>query len=202
MASLRKLGRQEFGSPENAGRLPSREEVVSLLGDWVKNDKLRTHMYQVGGLLREWARRSGKPEAELWLWEAAGLLHDADWDRWPEEHCGRIIAHGEQEGWDPALLHAIASHGPAHFGVEPVSELDKLIYALDELSGFVHAVSLVRPDGYEGMTVKSVKKKMKEKSFAAQVNRDDITDGAQRAGIPLEDLVQFVIDVQPGLATQ
>ena len=196
----RQLGRQEFGNPAHKGRVPTREEVKELLDGWIKNERLRLHMHQVGGLLRAWAQKKGYDQATSWLWEAAGLLHDADWDQWPDDHCGKIIAYGEEKGWDPDLLHAIASHGPAHFGVDPVNELDHLIYALDELSGFVHAVSLVRPEAYQGMAVKSVKKKMKEKSFAAQVNRDEIVDGASRAGIPLEDLIQFVIEVQPGLS--
>jgi len=196
----RNLGRQEFGNPANKGNLPTRDEVRSLLDEWIKNERLRLHMHQVGGLLRAWAQKKGHDETTQWLWEAAGLLHDADWDQWPDDHCGKIISYGEEKGWDPDLLHAIASHGPAHFGVDPVNELDHLIYALDELSGFVHAVSLVRPEGYEGMAVKSVKKKMKEKSFAAQVNRDEIADGASRAGIPIDDLIQFVIDVQPTLS--
>ena len=196
----RNLGRQEFGNPANKGNLPTRDEVRSLLDEWIKNERLRLHMHQVGGLLRALAQKKGHDETTQWLWEAAGLLHDADWDQWPDDHCGKIISYGEEKGWDPDLLHAIASHGPAHFGVDPVNELDHLIYALDELSGFVHAVSLVRPEGYEGMAVKSVKKKMKEKSFAAQVNRDEIADGASRAGIPIDDLIQFVIDVQPTLS--
>jgi predicted hydrolase (HD superfamily) len=128
-------------------------------------------------------------------WEVAGILHDADWDQWPDEHCRRIIEHLEPDT-DPQLLHAIASHSPKFFGVEPASELDHMLYAFDELSGFIHAVSLVRPDGYEGMKVKSVKKKMKEKSFAAQVDREDIADAASRIGPELDELIQFVIDHQ------
>lgn len=193
------LGRQTFGLPQNAGNLPGRQEVNALLDEWVENERLRTHMQQLGGLLRAWAVRAGLDEQQQWLWEAAGLLHDADWDKWPQQHCARIIEYGENAGWDPELLHAIASHGPRHFGVEPKTELDHMIYALDELSGFVHAVSLVRPEGYSGMKVKSVKKKLKEKSFAAQVDREEITDAAGKAGIPLEDLIQFVIEVQAEL---
>lgn len=193
------LKRQTFGDPANSGNIPNRETIETLLDDWVKNEKLRLHMEQLGLLLRAWAVREGLDETQQNLWEAAGLLHDADWDQWPDEHCARIIAYGEQQAWDPDLLHAIASHGPRHFGVEPVSRLDHMIYALDELSGFVHAVSLVRPEGYEGMKVKSVKKKLKEKSFAAQVSREEIADAAERVGIPLEDLIQFVIDEQQKL---
>ncbi|AFG38419.1 hydrolase [Spirochaeta africana] len=196
----RKLNRQSFGSPGNAGNLPGRSEVDQLLLDWVPNERLRLHMYQLGGLLRAWAERQNLDEHEVWLWEAAGLLHDADWEQWPDDHCARIIDWGESAGWDPELLHAIASHGPLHFGVEPVNELDHLIYALDELSGFVHAVSLVRPEGYAGMQVKSVKKKLKDKSFAAQVNRAEITDAAERAGHSLDELIRFIIEVQPTVA--
>jgi predicted hydrolase (HD superfamily) len=190
------LGRQEFGSAENAGSFPSRQEAVGLMTDWVKNPRLQLHMLQVGAVLRAWAKdRLQLSEAEQEKWEVAGILHDADWDQWPDEHCRRIIEHLEPDT-DPQLLHAIASHSPKFFGVEPASELDHMLYAFDELSGFIHAVSLVRPDGYEGMKVKSVKKKMKEKSFAAQVDREDIADAASRIGPELDELIQFVIDHQ------
>ncbi len=194
--SSHNLGRQEFGSAANTGQFPSRDEAIKLIHDWVDNPRLRLHMAQVGALLRAWARdRLGLDEREQEKWEVAGILHDADWDRWPDEHCRKIIEHLE-DGTDPEVLHAIASHSPAFFGVEPVSPLDHMLYAFDELSGFIHAVSLVRPDGYEGMKVKSVKKKLKEKSFAAQVNRDDIMDASSRIDSELDELIQFVIDHQ------
>ncbi|KGE70954.1 hydrolase [Spirochaeta lutea] len=197
MADLQ-LGRTEFGRPQDRGNLPSPEQVRSLLDEWVPNDRLRLHMEQLGDLMEAWARRQGLDEQTCWLWKATGLLHDADWDRWPEEHCRKIIEYGEAQHWDPRLLRGIASHSPRHFGVDPQSELERMIYAFDELSGFVHAVSLVRPGGYEGMAVKSVKKKLKEKSFAAQVNREEIADAAQKADIPMEELIQFIIQVQAG----
>lgn len=93
-------------------------------------------------------------------------------------------------------MRAIASHGPRYFGVEPESEMDKMLYAFDELSGFVHAYSLMRPQGYDGMEVSGVKKRLKDKTFAAQVSREDISDAAEKAGMPLEDLIRFVIDNQ------
>jgi predicted hydrolase (HD superfamily) len=199
MADLQ-LGRSTFGSPDDIGNLPSPETVEALLIEWVPNHRLRLHMHQVGALMQQWARVKGMDEETQWLWKATGLLHDADWDRWPEEHCRRIIEYGEAQHWDPRLLHGIASHSPSHFGVEPESDLDRMIFAFDELSGFVHAVSLVRPGGYDGMAVKSVKKKLKEKSFAAQVSRDEIAEGAQAAGIAMEELIQFIISVQSQLA--
>lgn len=94
------------------------------------------------------------------------------------------------------MIKAIASHGPRYFGVDPATEMDKMLYAFDELSGFVHAYSLMRPQGYEGMEIKGVKKRLKDKSFAAQVSREDIADASQRAGITVEELIQFVIDNQ------
>jgi predicted hydrolase (HD superfamily) len=97
---------------------------------------------------------------------------------------------------DPEIIRAIASHGPPYFGVEPESKMDKMLYAFDELSGLIHAYSLMRPGGYEGMDVKGVKKRLKEKSFAANVSRDDINDACNRAGIPLDELIAFIIPRQ------
>jgi len=132
-------------------------------------------------------------EDDQWRWEMAGLLHDADWDQWPDEHCKKIIEELEKRNIDPEILHAIASHGPAHFGVEPQTQMDKMLFAFDELSGFVHAYSLMRPNGYEGMDVKGVKKRLKDKAFAASVSRDEINDAASRSNIALEELIEFVI---------
>jgi len=94
---------------------------------------------------------------------------------------------------DPGVLHAIASHGPDYFGVEPQNEMDKMLFAFDELSGLIHAYSLMRPEGYAGMELKGVKKRLKEKSFAANVSREDIQDACARAGISQDDLVTFII---------
>ena len=191
------LGRQTFGRLEDQGRMPSRQEALSLLNEWVSNDRLRLHMHQVAALLEAWARDKLKlPPAQVDLWYLTGLLHDADWDKWPETHPQKIIAWLEERSCDPVLIHGIAAHGPRHFGVEATSDLDRMIFAFDELSGFVHAVSLVRPEGYGGMEVSSVKKKLKQASFAAQVDRQDITEGAPLAGLTLEDLCTFVIQVQ------
>lgn len=154
-------------------------------------------MKQVAHLMKAFAesRNLGDPVAHKWY--LAGLLHDADWDQWPDEHCRKIIGELEARNIDPEIIRAIASHGPRYFGVEPESEMDKMLYAFDELSGFVHAYSLMRPEGYLGMEVKGVKKRLKDKTFAAQVSREDIQDASDRAGIPVEDLIQFVISNQP-----
>ncbi len=193
-ATLR-IGRTVFGDPRNKGRLPSRDEALTLLEDWVANPRLRLHMKQVAALLEAWTKERLNP-ADADLWYLAGLLHDTDWDKWPETHPQKTIAWLEENHYDPDLIHAVAAHGPRHFGVPAANDLDRMIFAFDELSGFVHAVSLVRPGGYEGMEPSSVKKKLKEKSFAAQVDRQDITDGLEAAGLTFEDLCAFVIRVQ------
>ncbi len=191
------LGRNKFGDPANQDNVLSREEASTLLNEWVLNDKLKMHMKQVAHLMKSWATEKEKlDEAGQWRWEMAGLLHDADWDQWPDQHCKKIIAELEQRNIDPAIIHAIASHGPNHFGVEPETRMDKMLYAFDELSGLVHAYSLMRPEGYYGMELKGVKKRLKEKSFAASVSRAEIQDACDRAGIPLEDVINFIIQHQ------
>lgn len=192
------LGRTEFGSPANAGNALTREEANAIFYDWVKNERLQLHMKQVAHLMKCWAlEKEGLNEADAWRWEMAGLLHDADWDQWPEQHCKKIIEELENRNVDPEIIRAIASHGPLHFGVEPVTKMDKMLYAFDELSGLVHAYSLMRPERYEGMELKGVKKRLKEKSFAANVSREDIADACNRAGIELDELIQFIIPRQP-----
>lgn len=195
------LGRTEFGDPAHAGNVMPITEAQALLNSWVKNSRLKLHMQQVAHLMKAWAAEQLKlEEAEQYKWYLAGLLHDADWDQWPDQHCRKIIEELERRQIDPAIIRAIASHGPDYFGVEPVTEMDKMLYAFDELSGFTHAYSLMRPEAYQGMEVKGVKKRLKDKTFAAQVSRTDITDASQRAGVPLEELIQFVIIHQPEAA--
>jgi predicted hydrolase (HD superfamily) len=192
-----KLDRTEFGNKANHGKLPSPEEVMKLFYDWVKNPRLQLHMLQVARLMKCYAAEIEKLDGhEQWKWELTGLLHDADWDQWPEQHCKKIIEELEQRETDPEVMHAIASHGPLHFGVEPENKLDKMLYAFDELSGLIHAYSLMRPGGYAGMDVKGVKKRLKEKGFAANVSREDIADACQRAGLDLDELIAFIIPRQ------
>ncbi len=192
-----KLNRTSFGNPKNKGNVLSREEATNLLSDWVKNERLQLHMKQVGHLMKCWAQeKEGLSEADQWRWEMAGLLHDADWDQWPDEHCKKIIEELEARNIDPEIIRAIASHGPTHFGVEPETKMDKMLYAFDELSGLIHAYSLMRPEGYAGMKLKGVKKRLKEKSFAANVSRDEIMDALDRAGVELDSIATFIIERQ------
>lgn len=194
------LGRTEFGNPANAGNMMTIEEAHALLNEWVPNERLRLHMKQVAAVMRAWAvEKENADEHTALKWELAGLLHDADWEKYPDAHCRVIIEELEKRNTDPDIIHCIASHGPHYFGVDPVTSMDKMIYAIDELSGLVHAYSLMRPEGYAGMEVKGVKKRLKEKSFAANVSREDITDAVNRAGITLEELITFIIAHQPAV---
>lgn len=194
------LGRTAFGDPANTGNLMSIEDAHHLLEEWVANERLRLHMKQVAALMKAWAieKEDADPKTAL-AWELAGLLHDADWERYPETHCKKIIEELERRKIDPAIIHCIASHGPKYFGVEPESKMDKMIYVFDELSGFIHAAALIRPTRYEGMDKQSVLKKLKTVSFAAQVNRDDITDAISRIDQNLEEIIQFILDHQKNL---
>ncbi len=195
--STRNLGRSAFGDPKNAGNLLTLEEAGILLNEWVPNEKLRLHMKQVAANMKAWAiEKEGADEPTALKWELAGLLHDADWEKYPDDHCRVIVEELERRNIDPEVIHCIASHGPSVFGVEPVSKMDKMIYAIDELSGFIHAAALIRPTLYEGLEVKSVLKRLKTPSFAAQVSREDIQDAVSRIDIPLEELIQFIIDHQ------
>lgn len=188
------LNRNTFGNIVNKGNVFSKEEAMKLLNTWVLNDKLRLHMLQVAHLMKSWAAEKEQLGAEgQWRWEMAGLLHDADWDQWPEQHCKKIIEELEQKNIDPEIIHAIASHGPNYFGVEPETNMDKMLYAFDELSGLIHAYSLMRPGGYDGMELKGVKKRLKEKSFAANVSREEIQDACDRAGLSLDEVIGFII---------
>ena len=191
------LGRNQFGNPANRGHFPTIDEANSLLNEWVSNDRLRLHMRQVAAVMRAWALQKEAADDQTALkWEIAGLLHDADWEKYPDDHCRIIIEKLEDMKVDPELIHCIASHGPKYFGVEPESIMDKMIYVFDELSGFIHASALIRPTRYDGMDVKSILKKLKTLSFAAQVNRDDITDALSRIDYSLEEIISFIIQEQ------
>ena len=193
------LNRSVFGKPENKGNVLSRQAADELFVDWVKNPRLQLHMKQVAHLMKCWAtEKEGLDEAGQWRWEMAGLLHDADWDQWPDMHCKKIIEELEVRNIDPEIIHAIASHGPNHFGVQPETQMDKMLFAFDELSGFVHAYSLMRPQGYSGMEVKGVKKRLNDKTFAASVSREEIQDACNRAGLSLDELIGFITTHQEG----
>ena len=170
----------------------SRDQAWSLLTEWVQSESLRRHCLAVEASMRAYARRNGADEE---LWGVVGLLHDMDYERYPDLETGHprmAIAELEQRDIDPLIVRAIASHAD-FMEVARESPLEQTLYAVDELSGFVVACAFVRPQGIHGMTPKSVKKKLKTPSFAAAVNREEVTQGAELLGIDFDEHIAIVI---------
>ena len=168
------------------------EQAVAKLHEWTDSPALRNHARAVEAAMRRASHRYGAGEADETRWAITGLLHDADYDRWPEEHPRLIVAWLREQG-EPEIAQAVVAHfNPAD--VPELTTLDKALLACDELAGFVMACCMVRPDGIHSLSPSSVKKKLKDKSFAAKVNRDDVYQGAERLGVNLDDHIQLVID--------
>ena len=170
----------------------SRTEAWNLLCEWTKGESLRRHALAVEAAMRAYADRFDEDEE---LWGATGLLHDLDYERYPsldDGHPRYALRELEARGYPPELIRAVASHAP-FLGVSRETPLEKALFAVDELSGFVLACAYVRPDGLEGMTAKSVKKKMKSPSFAAAVDREDLRQGAEELGVDFDEHVGVVI---------
>src|SRR5947209_4835647 len=171
----------------------SRQEAWNLLTEWVSSSSLRRHMLAVEAAMRAYAPRFG---GDVELWGATGLLHDLDYERFPsleDGHPRYAIRELERLGYPPELVRAVGSHAD-FMGVPRESPMEKTLYAVDELCGFVLACAYVRPEGLVGMTPKSVKKKLKQPSFAAAVNRDELREGAAELGIDFDEHLQTVID--------
>ena len=173
------------------------DRALAILHEWVQSESLRRHCYAVADSMRHFAQLRG---ADADLWEAVGLLHDMDYERHPnqeqsptEGHPFLGVASLREQGWSEEVCRAILSHAD-YTGVTRETPLERTLYAVDELSGFVMAVARVRPSkSIHEVDVASVKKKMKDKAFARAVNRDDIVRGAAELGMPLEDVVDGVI---------
>ena len=172
-----------------------RDEAVELLHEWVAAAPLRRHCLAVEAAMRSYGAREG---ADVELWGVTGLLHDADYERHPEMtdelagHPRTIMAELERRDAPPEMVRAIASHAD-YLGVARESAMERSLHAVDELSGFVIACAMVRPDGIHGLTPKSVRKKLKQPSFAAAVNRDELQSSAEELGVPFDEHVAFVI---------
>jgi putative nucleotidyltransferase with HDIG domain len=173
----------------------SRDEAWSLLADWVTSESLRRHCLAVEAAMVAFAERDGE-DADLW--GVTGLLHDADYERFPdmddadEGHPRTIMAELERRDAPPEMVRAIASHA-SYLGLPPQSPMERTLVAVDELCGFLVACAYVRPEGIHGLTPKSVKKKLKQPSFAAAVSREDVRGGADQLGADFDEHVAFVI---------
>jgi putative nucleotidyltransferase with HDIG domain len=170
----------------------SRADAWTLLCKWTQSDSLRRHMLAVEAAMRAYAPRF---DGDIELWGLTGLLHDLDYERYPDlgdGHPRYAISELEARGYPPELVRAVASHAE-FMGVARESPMEKTLFAVDELSGFVLACAYVRPEGLVGMTPKSVKKKMKSPSFAAAVSREDLTHGAEELGVDFDEHLITVI---------
>lgn len=171
--------------------LPTREESQALLKTHIDNPALRHHCEMVALALEAYAK---KFDEDVELWFQTGLLHDLDWEKYPDEHPKKAVNEFLTE-YPEELKKAILSHGPDRTGVEPETKLERYLFASDELSGFMHAYSLMRPNGFKGMKAGKILKKIKNPAFAAKISREDVTKGfALIDGEPAEH-IQFLIEV-------
>ncbi|HOZ03149.1 MAG TPA: HDIG domain-containing protein [Candidatus Woesebacteria bacterium] len=171
--------------------LPKREESQKLLEKYIENPALRHHSMMVAQTMAAYATKLGQDPD---LWYQTGLLHDLDWEKYPDEHPNKALKELLTE-YPEELRQAVAAHAPDRTGTQPHTILDKYLFACDELSGFLHAYSLMRPEGFTGMKTSSVKKKLKDKSFAANVNRDDIAQGFSLIEQDPDQHIAFLINV-------
>jgi len=184
--------------------IPTREEAWELVTEYTTSDSLRRHMLAVEAAMRAYAKRFSEDPA---VWGVVGLLHDFDYERYPD-----ISANGHpsvgatllrERGVDEEIVQAILSHAPEVTGRQPESNLEKSLYAVDELTGFIVAVALVRPSKLlADVELKSVKKKWKDRAFAAPVNRDEIAHAASELGTPLDEHIQLVLDAMKAKAAE
>jgi predicted hydrolase (HD superfamily) len=170
----------------------TRDEAWALLCEWTPGEALRRHARSVEVVMRAAAHRYGAGDADVERWGIAGMLHDADYEKWPEDHPNRIVAWLRERG-EEEIAHAISAHY-TKWNVPYESALDKALLACDELTGFVVACCLVRPEGVSTLEPKSVRKKLKDKAFAAKVERAEIQAGAELLGVDLSEHVRFVIE--------
>ena len=180
---------------------PTRDDAWNLVCEWISSDSLRKHVLAVEAAMRAYAREGGEDEE---LWGNTGLVHDLDYERYPDLETGHprhALSELEARGYPAELIDAVAGHAE-FLGVPRTTTMAKTLFAVDELSGFIAACALVRPTGIEGMTPKSVKKKLKAPSFAAGVDRDQVRRGAEELGVDFDQHVAFVIEAMAGRADE
>ncbi|MGI8982021.1 MAG: HD domain-containing protein [Pirellulaceae bacterium] len=179
----------------------NRSDAYALVCEYTQSESLRRHMLAVEAAVRAYARKFGEDEEK---WGIVGLLHDFDYERWPDApnhplQGAKILA---EKGYSDDVIYAIKSHADYLTDCPRVSRLDKTLYACDELCGFITACAMVRPEKLAGLSAPSVKKKLKTKGFAAAVNRDDITRGAADLGVDLDEHINFCVAAMQGIAPQ
>jgi putative nucleotidyltransferase with HDIG domain len=178
---------------------PTRDDAWNLVCEWISSDSLRKHVLGVEAAMRAYARKDGEDEE---LWAITGLVHDLDYERHPDLETGHpryALKELEARGYPSEVIEAVAGHAE-FLGVPRTPPMAKTLFAVDELSGFIAACALVRPDGIVGMAPKSVRKKLKQPSFAAGVDRDQVRRGAEELGVEFDGHVAFVIEAMKGVA--
>jgi putative nucleotidyltransferase with HDIG domain len=180
------------GGNKMDSKIPTREEAYQLLTEYNQSDSLIKHALAVEGVMRYFARKRGEDEEK---WGVIGLVHDLDYEQFPEEHCHKSEEILKEKGWPEEYIRAVVSHGWGLCSeVEPQTELEKVLYSIDELTGLVVTTALVRPSkSVMDVKVKSVKKKWKDKRFAAGVDRSIIEKGAEMLGMEMSDLIADTI---------
>jgi predicted hydrolase (HD superfamily) len=179
----------------------TREDAWALVCEWIDSDSLRKHVLGVEAAMRGYARRDGENEE---TWAITGLVHDLDYERYPDLDTGHpryALRELESRGYPQEIIDAVAGHAD-FLGVPRETRLAKTLYAVDELSGFIAACALVRPTGIEGMKPKSVRKKLKQPSFAAKVDRDQIARAIEELGVDENEHIQLVIDAMAANAVE
>jgi putative nucleotidyltransferase with HDIG domain len=177
-----------------------REAAWGLLTEWTSSEALLRHALAVEAAVRAYARTMGEDEQ---VWGNVALLHDFDYERHPtlEQHPHEGAPVLRERGYPEWFIRAIQSHGN-HTGVDRLSKLERTLYACDEVAGFVHACGLVRPDGIATLEARSVRKKLKQPSFARGVNREDVVEGAAELGVDLDEHITFVIEALRPIAAE
>lgn len=174
--------------------MPNREESEKLLNEYIKNESLLNHCRMVALAMETYAKSLNLEQSEIDEWWTAGLLHDLDWEKYPDEHPNKAVNEiFPPLGYPENVILAIKAHGPDRTGKQPETQIERYLFACDELSGFLNAASLMRPTKFEGMEIKSITKKLKDKRFAANVSREDIARGAELIGKPIEEHIAFLI---------
>lgn len=174
----------------------NRDKTLKLLNEYIKNPALVNHCEMVGKAMEAYAKKLNLSSEEVEDWWTSGTLHDLDWEMYPDEHpnkaCNEILP---EIGYSENIINAIKAHASERTGKQPETTMEKYLFACDELSGFLNAAAMIRPNKFVDMEVTSIKKKLKDKRFAANVNREDIKQGAELIETPIEEHIQFLINV-------
>lgn len=176
--------------------MKNREETIKILEQYIKNPSLRNHSFMVASAMEAYARSFGFTEDVIEEWWSAGILHDIDWEQFPEEHPNKAVKELLVNlGYSNNIIEAIKAHAPERTGKLPTELIEKYLFACDEISGFINAVSLVRPTKFQGMDANSIIKRLKDLRFASNVSREDIEEGLKLIERDKKEHFNFLIEV-------